>query len=33
MDPTTVVIPPAAVVALAWLIRAIVTWFENRPHN
>jgi hypothetical protein len=29
MDPTTIVIPPAAVIALAWVIRAIVTWYAN----
>ena len=29
MDPTTIVIPPTVIIALVWLIRAIVTWLDN----
>jgi hypothetical protein len=29
MDPTTIVIPPVVIVALVWLIRGIVSWFQN----
>jgi hypothetical protein len=30
MDPTTIVIPPVAIVFVAMLIRGIVTWYANR---
>jgi hypothetical protein len=30
MDPTTIVIPPAALIFLAWVIRGIATWYANR---
>jgi hypothetical protein len=29
MDPTTIVIPPIAVIALLWVIRVIVSWLDK----
>ena len=31
MDPTTIVIPPAALIFLALVIRGIATWYANKP--
>jgi hypothetical protein len=33
MDPITIVIPTSVFVTVALLIRAINTWYVNKPHK